>query len=309
MQIGYQDTPGHQGYRWCLQCQGGRWKLVSQRWKVRNMWLFLGWKSYSCSYCGCFFCSPGAYFLVQAMNHICSEQNIAPEFWKYVLHRRYVLVGEPTFWVPTSQQLCWLCKGILPKMILIYVGELLCLQIFKYELYMIPPSVGDEFCPKILSVARLHGNFSTGYGQHIIAHCMCIPLWYTLIYFDMYLLINIHTPPYTIIYPPWNSSHMKMHGWNTSTSFLLGFCFRYFHVLKLWVSGRVSFACGSVARWAVIKTPVWLVYFGDEIIIPSYIAIIVSITRWWFQIFFMFTPIWGRFPFWLIFFRWVETTN
>ena len=32
-------------------------------------------------------------------------------------------------------------------------------------------------------------------------------------------------------------------------------------------------------------------------------------TGWWFQIFFIFTPIWGRFPFWLIFFRWVETTN
>ncbi len=28
-------------------------------------------------------------------------------------------------------------------------------------------------------------------------------------------------------------------------------------------------------------------------------------TRWWFQRFFMFTPIWGRFPFWLIVFRWV----
>ena len=26
-------------------------------------------------------------------------------------------------------------------------------------------------------------------------------------------------------------------------------------------------------------------------------------------IFFIFTPIWGRFPIWLIFFRWVETTN
>ena len=26
-------------------------------------------------------------------------------------------------------------------------------------------------------------------------------------------------------------------------------------------------------------------------------------------IFFIFTPIWGRFPFWLIFFNWVETTN
>ena len=31
--------------------------------------------------------------------------------------------------------------------------------------------------------------------------------------------------------------------------------------------------------------------------------------RWWFQIFFIFIPIWGRFPFWLIFFKWVETTN
>ncbi len=32
-------------------------------------------------------------------------------------------------------------------------------------------------------------------------------------------------------------------------------------------------------------------------------------TRWWFQTFFIFTPIWGRFPFWLVFLRWVETTN
>ena len=28
-------------------------------------------------------------------------------------------------------------------------------------------------------------------------------------------------------------------------------------------------------------------------------------TRWWFQIFFMFIPIWGNDPIWLIFFRWV----
>ena len=32
-------------------------------------------------------------------------------------------------------------------------------------------------------------------------------------------------------------------------------------------------------------------------------------TGWWFQIFFIFTPIWWRFPIWLIFFKWVETTN
>ena len=29
-------------------------------------------------------------------------------------------------------------------------------------------------------------------------------------------------------------------------------------------------------------------------------------SRWWFQMFFMFTPIWGRFPFWL---WWVDTSN
>ena len=34
-----------------------------------------------------------------------------------------------------------------------------------------------------------------------------------------------------------------------------------------------------------------------------------STPRWWFQIFFMFTPTWGYNPIWLIFFKWVETTN
>ena len=33
-------------------------------------------------------------------------------------------------------------------------------------------------------------------------------------------------------------------------------------------------------------------------------------SRWWFQRFFIFHPEpWGRLPFWLIFFNWVETTN
>ena len=34
-----------------------------------------------------------------------------------------------------------------------------------------------------------------------------------------------------------------------------------------------------------------------------------NFSGWWFQRFFMFTPIWGRFPIWLIFFKGVETTN
>ena len=35
----------------------------------------------------------------------------------------------------------------------------------------------------------------------------------------------------------------------------------------------------------------------------------VLLSRWWFQIFFLFIPTWGKDPIWLIFFKWVETTN
>ena len=40
-----------------------------------------------------------------------------------------------------------------------------------------------------------------------------------------------------------------------------------------------------------------------------YLYIYIYISRWWFQIFFVFTPIWERFPFWLIWFKKVETTK
>ena len=33
------------------------------------------------------------------------------------------------------------------------------------------------------------------------------------------------------------------------------------------------------------------------------------ISRWWFQVFFIFIPTLGRFPIWLVFFKRVETTN
>ena len=34
-----------------------------------------------------------------------------------------------------------------------------------------------------------------------------------------------------------------------------------------------------------------------------------TLTRWWFETFVIFTPTWGNGPNWLIFFKWVETTN
>ena len=39
------------------------------------------------------------------------------------------------------------------------------------------------------------------------------------------------------------------------------------------------------------------------------VLLCIGLIWWWFQIFFIFTPTWGRFPIWLIFFKWVETTN
>ena len=42
---------------------------------------------------------------------------------------------------------------------------------------------------------------------------------------------------------------------------------------------------------------------------PTVSNIGFQIFSWWFQMFFISTPNWGWFPTWLIFFRWVETTN
>ena len=48
---------------------------------------------------------------------------------------------------------------------------------------------------------------------------------------------------------------------------------------------------------------------GGQLAYENTVALIVTYSRWWFQICFIFTPTWGRFPCWLIFFKEVETTN
>ena len=52
----------------------------------------------------------------------------------------------------------------------------------------------------------------------------------------------------------------------------------------------------------------WLVFFGGDELLPSSIGIIIG---WWFQTFFYFNPQLGeliQFDY-LVFFKWVETTN
>ena len=74
-----------------------------------------------------------------------------------------------------------------------------------------------------------------------------------------------------------------------------------------WVSGCQEMASLTKKN---SKHP-WLTAFKwskmvDDLCVPGWE---LPLSRWWFQIFFIFTPTWGRFPIWLIFFRWVETTS
>ena len=63
------------------------------------------------------------------------------------------------------------------------------------------------------------------------------------------------------------------------------------------------------AAMFLFPNPIWFVVFGAFGNL-GYVMSMCSIeTGWWFQTFFIFTPIWGRLPFWLIFFKGVETTN
>ena len=48
---------------------------------------------------------------------------------------------------------------------------------------------------------------------------------------------------------------------------------------------------------------------GNQWIQYGYAWRVYSISRWWFQIFCIFTPTWGNDPIGLIFFKWVKTTN
>ena len=52
-------------------------------------------------------------------------------------------------------------------------------------------------------------------------------------------------------------------------------------------------SCGLTAAFLI--EPGWQLFF------VKFAGCTIKISRWWFQIFFIFIPIWGRFPFWLIF--------
>ena len=72
------------------------------------------------------------------------------------------------------------------------------------------------------------------------------------------------------------------------------------------VEALVDF-CSLVENLAPLETRAVFFLAVSWVSISSIFHMYIS--RWWFQIFFIFTPTWGRFPFWLIFFKGVGTTN
>ena len=60
-------------------------------------------------------------------------------------------------------------------------------------------------------------------------------------------------------------------------------------------------------NWSLLK----VLFFGGSLFRIRHDSCnhVTYMTRWWFEIFFFLTPTWERFPLWLIFFNWVETTN
>ena len=76
------------------------------------------------------------------------------------------------------------------------------------------------------------------------------------------------------------------------------------------VSWNLNDICGHMRFVSVIGHPLPIIWEYDDWFLGRVPGNRVpNISRWWFQTFFIFNPTWGNDPVWLIFFRWVETTN
>ena len=82
---------------------------------------------------------------------------------------------------------------------------------------------------------------------------------------------------------------------------------RYVHqsLLQRNAHGRGDCCCANLS-WRWWSLPCILAVMGLQ---NHLVRLVNIITRWWFQIFYIFTATWGNDPIWLIFFKWVETTN
>jgi len=114
-------------------------------------------------------------------------------------------------------------------------------------------------------------------------------------------------------------SEVEIDGWGTLHHFSWNFCFLQFLSDIFWnyISWPDWVLMAKVSEMRIVWLLHVLCIFRCSVTIPCkdvpidlwLDSLCQRFARWWVQIFFIFTPIWGRFPIWLICFKGVETTN
>ena len=171
-------------------------------------------------------------------------------------------------------------------------------------------------CPYIFWFIDLYIFIFTG-CIHVWLIIMIIILLIIIIILIIYNRYIVYA--YVFVHIIWNRQICRS-SW--CPSFLLGQSHHRF--LPGWELAEVNDTVKEkVHGW--LAFPLWLEWLiflkqigsmGRTLYLPTIFSIKKSqwnvskyTTRWWFQIFFIYTPPWGNDPIWLIFFKWVETIN
>ena len=119
-----------------------------------------------------------------------------------------------------------------------------------------------------------------------------------------------------ILCNPWGSKDHSIKGLLEKTIILVGIYNQQFQWTiflmvfdfqgNQFLSSVPFFAGWSIKIWCSVLFSMFIVSLQN---ISNMQCLNRFITGLWFQIFFIFTPIWGRFPIWLIFFKGVETQS
>ena len=161
---------------------------------------------------------------------------------------------------------------------------------FQFQAFLQHNNVPLCFCMLISSI-----NHIWWYG-HVLMYDHGSDLCCTYIIKNSCLLLTIWT------HTPWNQSLETCHipPWMTSHS-------RY--VYERWVrKGQRGIPGGYWCECRLLRSNLqpWLGEHAYRQLVCKEICVVYCLGG---GFIFFFTPIWGRFPIWLLFFRWVETTN
>ena len=142
-------------------------------------------------------------------------------------------------------------------------------------------------------------------SNHLFFDWRCLPSRELTYSPKMALLTMIFLFPRWDMLIPWRVNHLFAKPSFSQTAFRSGGVYGWRGPVPLAVGG----ACGGLATQSCWSHGAGVVFRGMGRLGKMVGTVGEIMTGWWFQIFFMFIPTWGNDPIWLIFFKWVETTN